>query len=42
MDFRIEQNTQNKSPDEYFIIITVYSTQQTFKYNKATLTIEMK
>jgi len=42
MDFRVELNTQGKSPGTYKVIVTVYSTQQDYKYMKSELTLIMK
>ena len=42
MDFRVELNTEGQSPGTYQVMVTVYSTQQAYKYKKSTLSIVMQ
>jgi hypothetical protein len=42
MDFRVELNTQNKTPGTCNVGITAYSTQQGQKYKKSELSIIMR
>jgi hypothetical protein len=41
LDFRVELNTQGKSPGTYKVLVTAYSTQQDYKYKKSDLFIRM-
>jgi hypothetical protein len=42
MDFRVELNTEGQSPGTYQVMVTIYSTQQAYKYKKSTLSIVMQ
>ena len=41
LDLKVELNTTNKSPGTYTIIVTVYSTQQDFKYGKEEIQVNI-
>jgi hypothetical protein len=41
IDFRVELNTKGKSPGMYKVLVTIYSTQQDYKYKKSELMINM-
>lgn len=42
MDFRVQLNTKGKSPGNYTVKVTAYSTQQDYKFKESDLTIIMK
>ena len=42
MDFRVELNTQNKTPGTYKVGVTAYSTRLDYKYKKVELSILMR
>ena len=41
IDFRVELNTKGKSPGTYKVLVTIYSTQQDYKYSKSELMLNM-
>jgi len=41
-DFRVELNTENKSPGSYKIIVTAYSTQQDYNYKREEILVNIK
>jgi len=41
LDFRVELNTKGQSPGTYRVLVTIYSTQQDYKFKKSELTIKM-
>jgi len=41
IDFRVELNTKGTSPGMYKVLVTIYSTQQDYKYSKSELIINM-
>lgn len=42
MDFRVELNTAGINPGTYKVMVTVYSTQQEFKYKGAELSLKIR
>ena len=42
MDFRVQLDTKGKSPGNYTVKVTAYSTQQDYKFKESDLTIIMK
>ena len=41
LDFRVELNTKGQSPGTYKVVVTIYSTQQDYKFKKSELIIKM-
>jgi uncharacterized membrane protein len=41
IDFRVELNTQNKTPGTYKVSVIAYSTQQSYNYKKQDLSLVM-
>jgi hypothetical protein len=41
LDFRVELNTKGQSPGTFKVPVTIYSTQQDYKFKKSELKIKM-